>query len=321
MTPAARRRRDDALRTVREIGRGLVIALSGGPDSAALAVIAAQADVAARAVHVHHHLRPAAHRDERAARELASRLGLPLRVVHVPRDMIVGREGGLEAAARRARYEAIDAARDGATVLTAHTASDRLETLLMRGAEGAGLAALAGPRPRGTVHGVPVVRPLLRWWRADVEALLREHGIVAAVDETNADVGRTRARVRHLVVPHVRSEDAEDGWDRTLAALASDAAALDAFAGAALAAATLEHDGARLVLATAPLRGLGPDACAAVLRVAAHAVEGRPHAAWLERTAQAVCAGERAVTMAHRLRAEVDADRVIVRWARDPREG
>ena len=151
---------------------GVVVACSGGCDSMLLADLAREACGARlRLVHVNHHLRPNAVADEALVRRWAAQHALPLQVVHLDPASLRAHRAGLEGAARAARYRALlDNTPAGWTLATGHHANDRLETLLLRLQQGAGLGGLAGPRPLLKRRGHPVLRPMLHLWREEVEA-------------------------------------------------------------------------------------------------------------------------------------------------------
>lgn len=177
-----------------------------------------------------------------AAADVARILGLtPVTVTRVK----VARTGdGPEADARRARRVALAAAaRDArpggaAVVLTAHTADDQAEQVLLGLARGSGTRSLAGIPARGTLPGgAAVVRPLLGLTRADTEAICRWAGLTWFEDPHNRDPALLRSRVRTRVLPALEDPDAglgpgvRAGLVRTAAIAAEDAAALDAWAG------------------------------------------------------------------------------------------
>ena len=88
---------------------------------------------------------------------------------------------------------------------TGHTADDQVETVLMHFLRGAGLAGLKGMQPRTILPAfdphIPLVRPLLGFWRSDTEACCREHGLEPARDASNADTAFFRNRLRHELIP------------------------------------------------------------------------------------------------------------------------
>lgn len=228
--------------------RGLV-ALSGGADSLALAVACAVL-VGTRegrrfgpigAAVVDHGLQTGSDAVAAAAADVARILGLtPVTVTRVE----VARTGdGPEADARRARREALaaaarDAGQGDAVVLTAHTADDQAEQVLLGLARGSGTRTLAGIPARGTLPGgAAVVRPLLGLTRADTETICRWAGLTWFEDPHNRDPALLRSRVRTRVLPALEDPDAglgpgvRAGLVRTAAIAAEDAAALEAWAG------------------------------------------------------------------------------------------
>ena len=175
----------------------LGLAVSGGPDSLALLLLAAEAlPGRIEAATVDHGLR-AASKEEAAlvARECA-RLGVPHAVLAV-----VVPPGNVQSEARAARYAALAGwmgERGLAALATAHHADDQAETLLMRLSRGSGVAGLAGVRARGLVPGtrLPLLRPLLGWRRSELAEVVAAAGIDAAQDPSNADDRFDRARLR-----------------------------------------------------------------------------------------------------------------------------
>nr|WP_274387466.1 tRNA lysidine(34) synthetase TilS [Salsipaludibacter albus] len=176
----------------------VVVAVSGGPDSTALAFLVAEArpDLALHLVHVRHGLRDD-RADVAAVTTTARFLGTDLEVV----DVTVEPTGeGPEAAARHQRWAALERAARATRakwILTGHTADDQAETVLLRMARGTGIAGLAGIDPAADGR----CRPLLRLRRRDVHAFVHEEGLEVAHDPTNDDVALTRNRLRHRVMP------------------------------------------------------------------------------------------------------------------------
>ena len=193
---------------------GLVLAVSGGPDSTALLFIAARwakrrkklkkSAPALIAVTVDHGLRPQSASEARAVKQTARRLGVPHRTL---RWRGKKPSAGLQEAARIARYQlmARAAAEAGcAHIVTAHTLDDQAETVLFRLARGSGMAGLAGMArittlPVAARRQIFLVRPLLGIAKARLVATLAAGGIGYSEDPSNRDPRFTRARLRALM--------------------------------------------------------------------------------------------------------------------------
>jgi tRNA(Ile)-lysidine synthase len=209
------------------------VALSGGPDSLALTAAAA-ATLPTTALIVDHGLQPGSAAVAQNAQRQALDLGC---VAAQVLTVNVGNAGGPEAAARAARYAALDTARDGAPVLLGHTLDDQAETVLLGLGRGSGPRSIAGMR----TCDPPWYRPLLDIRRGATHAVCAELGLPAWDDPHNHDHRFTRVRLRNEVLPLL--EDALGGGvaealARTAAALREDTDALDGLAGDDLAAAT-----------------------------------------------------------------------------------
>lgn len=185
-----------------------VVAVSGGADSVALLCgLERLAPASARLVvaHARHDIRSDAPDDERFVASLAARLGIECvaRSITV-RDDLEHRGEGLEARARRLRYEfLLDVARTtGARrVAVGHTADDQAETILHRIFRGTGVAGLAGMRPaRALGDGIALVRPMLRLSRELGRSFLATHGEQWREDLTNADPRHARNFIRHEIL-------------------------------------------------------------------------------------------------------------------------
>jgi tRNA(Ile)-lysidine synthase len=184
----------------------VVVALSGGSDSVALACLLRELAAAgeltvAGLAHFNHQLRADADRDERFCMSLADTLGWPILVEREDVRARAEREHrSIEDAAHNARYEFFDRALghfDAECVAVGHTRDDQAETFLLRLLRGAGPRGLAAMHPR---HG-RIVRPLLECRRADLQAYLAQRGIAHVEDETNSDVNIPRNRVRAELLP------------------------------------------------------------------------------------------------------------------------
>jgi tRNA(Ile)-lysidine synthase len=206
------------------------VALSGGPDSLALTAVAAEVKPTTALI-VDHRLQPDSHRVAAAAKEQAIALGcVDAQILCVD----VGTSGGPEAAARTARYRAMDAARADAPVLLGHTLDDQAETVLLGLGRGSGARSIAGMRP----HDPPWCRPLLAVRRAVTHQACDELGIQPWHDPHNADRRYTRARLRTEVLPlleDVLGGGVAEALARTATALREDTGTLDDLAHSALA--------------------------------------------------------------------------------------
>src|ERR1700730_18632980 len=184
----------------------VVVALSGGSDSVALAHIIRHLDAAGelRAVgvaHFNHQLRDSAYRDERFCADLAASFGWPLCVECEDVAARARREHrSLEHAARTARHAFFERARarvDAGVIALGHTRDDQAETFLLRLLRGAGPRGLASMHPR---HGA-IVRPLLACRRAELRAYLDARNLAFVEDESNRDTSIPRNRVRAELLP------------------------------------------------------------------------------------------------------------------------
>lgn len=209
------------------------VALSGGADSLALTAVAAALKPTTALV-VDHRLQPESHDVALTAARQAMALGCVDAQV-LPVD--VGTVGGPEAAARTARYGALEAARDGAPVLLGHTLDDQAETVLLGLGRGSGARSIAGMRP----HDPPWCRPLLGIRRAVTRDACDELGLQPWQDPHNADRRYTRTRLRLEVLPlleDVLGGGVAEALARTATALREDTDTLDELAAQALADAS-----------------------------------------------------------------------------------
>lgn len=177
--------------------RRLGLAVSGGPDSTALLLLAAAAFPSRiEAATVDHGLRPENADEAAQVALLCARLAVPHAILTVEVA-----EGNLQAQARRARYGALAgwiAERGLHGLATAHHADDQAETLLLRLNRASGVAGLAGTRARGLVpdSAIPLSRPLLDWRRDELAGIVAAAGVMAAADASNHDDRFDRVRLR-----------------------------------------------------------------------------------------------------------------------------
>lgn len=183
--------------------RSLVgIAVSGGPDSLALLLLAAAAHPGkVEAATVDHGLRPESAGEAAMVAGLCESLGVPHRTLLA--DWVEPPTANVQAAARAMRYRLLDEwaiDRGLEVVATAHHADDQAETLLMRLLRGAGVGGLGGTRAkRALSEEVTLVRPLLRWRKSELVALVAEAGLEPVDDPSNRDLRHDRSKVRALL--------------------------------------------------------------------------------------------------------------------------
>lgn len=178
----------------------LGLAVSGGPDSLALLLLAHDALPGRIAVaSVDHGLRPEAAGEVALVERVARERGIPftpLKVTLAP--------GNTQARAREARYAALAGWAQAASlsaVATAHHADDQAETLLMRLNRGSGLAGLAGVRASSVIDGteVTLLRPLLGWRKSALAEVVAAAGITPAEDPSNTNPDFDRVRMRQAL--------------------------------------------------------------------------------------------------------------------------
>ncbi|MCF8571112.1 tRNA lysidine(34) synthetase TilS [Gordonia sp. HY002] len=216
------------------------VGLSGGADSLALTAASLRAGLRVHAIVVDHGLQDGSAQVARQAATTARDLGATSEVVTV----IVDGPGGTEAAARDARYDALDAARTGRPVLLGHTLDDQAETVLLGLGRGSGARSLAGMRE----WSVPWGRPLLGVRRAQTRAACDGWSLPVWDDPHNDDPKYTRVRVRGEVLPlldDVLAGGVAQALARTASQLSDDADALDEIAARSLDGAT---NGGRLAV-------------------------------------------------------------------------
>jgi len=234
-------------------GSRVVVGVSGGVDSLALAAVtsfvADRETYELSALVVDHQLQDDSARVAARAADQLDGLGITAEVVTVE----VGTPGGPEAAARRARYEALERTAADA-ILLAHTLDDQAETVLLGLGRGSGPRSIAGMSP---VDGV-LRRPFLTLRRAETERICRAHGLEWWSDPHNSDPAYRRSRLRAEVMPlleDVLGGGVAEALARTADQVRSDSAYLDDIA------ATVESP-----LGVDTLRDLAPAVRSRVLR-------------------------------------------------------
>ena len=268
----------------------LGIAVSGGPDSLALLLLAAAARPGmVEAATVDHGLRRSSAAEARFVASVCDDLGVPHHVLHAK----VSTAASLQAQARAARYRVLGAWAiecDLGAVASAHHADDQAETLLMRLARGAGLSGLAAARRRRPLEpGVMLVRPLLDWRRAELGQIVAASRLTPVDDPSNRDPRHDRTRFRGLL--------AEADWadPERLASSArwlADADEAIEWSMAGLVASRLTHDARSVTLDPG---GLPREFQRRLLLVGFdHLAAPRPRGPDLDRALVALAAGKKA---------------------------
>ncbi|HEX6308807.1 MAG TPA: tRNA lysidine(34) synthetase TilS [Longimicrobiales bacterium] len=306
------RMRAHVLRLVRARSRVLV-ALSGGIDSVVLLhLLRFHTDCDVAAAHFDHAMRSTSGADALWVRGLCGAWDVPLqsaRAEDAPQS---------EAAARELRYEFLLAAADVLAVdaiLTAHHADDQAETVLLRLARGTGLPGVAGiPARRGII-----VRPLLPFTRAELEAYAAAHRLRWREDATNRELRYVRNRIRHRVLPEL--ERVYPGATRRIARLARAAAEAEhAWRGIVTAAindVVISEDTAAFVLARDRLFAYDPHVRARVMRHLLDRLGSRPDRAGTRFALSFISSGASGggVELSGGIRLEREFDRLILRPA------
>lgn len=184
------------------------VALSGGLDSTVLlhALVALRAELPGplTAVHVDHGLNPKAPEWQQHCERLCRALGVPLESRKVSVRPAAGES--MEAVARERRYAVFtELMQAGDALLLAQHADDQLETFLLQALRGAGVRGLAAMPERADFAGGWLLRPLLGFRRAELEAWSRSQGLTWIEDPSNTDTDLDRNYLRHEVVPRLKA--------------------------------------------------------------------------------------------------------------------
>jgi tRNA(Ile)-lysidine synthase len=184
-----------------EPGAKLGLAVSGGPDSLAMLLLAAAARPGeVEAATVDHSLRAESRAESEMVATLCENLGVPHATLAIEWDLPP--TSAIQEQARSVRYGALAAwlrDRELSALLTGHHLDDQAETMLMRLNRGSGVRGLAGMRRRSPLPGDPnqlLIRPLLGWRRSQLEDICAMAGVLPAVDPSNDDDKFERVRIR-----------------------------------------------------------------------------------------------------------------------------
>jgi tRNA(Ile)-lysidine synthase len=224
------------------------IAVSGGPDSLALLLLAAAARPGqVEAATIDHGLRAESGGEAETVARMCAELGVAHAILTIAWDEPPA--SAVQERARDARYRLLDAwvgDRNLTALATAHHADDQAETLLMRLNRGSGVRGLAGIRPTTRVPGGnhPLLRPLLGWRRAELEQVCATAGIEPVADPSNFDEQYERVRIRAALADARWVDPA--ALARSAANLASADDALNWMTESVLVRVTDDADGLRL---------------------------------------------------------------------------
>jgi tRNA(Ile)-lysidine synthase len=257
----------------------VITAVSGGPDSLCLLDVLSRLGLQVIVAHFNHYLRPDSTRDAQSVQNTAQRMNLPF---------LLGGEDvkayanqmrlSIEEAARILRYRFLfsQARAQGAQAVAAgHNADDQVETLLMRLLRGSGLSGLKGMSYRTMLTDfdseIPLVRPLLPFFRAEIAQYNQARGLEPLQDESNFDPAFQRNRVRHELIPLLETYNPQVRqaiW-RTASLLEGDSAVIEGVVREAWAACLVQSSPRHIALRLAALQQMRPGLLRAVLRYAA----------------------------------------------------
>ena len=186
-----------------------LVALSGGADSVALALMMIQEGLRVHALHCNFHLRgQESDRDEAFVTRFCQEHSIPLEIKHFD-TITLAREHGnsLEMEARQLRYDwfrqrALDLHAEA--ICVAHHMDDQAETLLLNLIRGTGLQGLAAMHPERTIQGLKIIRPLLNISKQDILDFLHSRGQEYVTDSTNLERDALRNKIRLDLMPMLR---------------------------------------------------------------------------------------------------------------------
>jgi tRNA(Ile)-lysidine synthase len=195
----------------------VVVGVSGGADSIclldALYTLQTRLNLALHVAHLDHNLRSDSAQDAASVAAIAQKLGLPCHSARLEAGALDNLPGGMEAAARQARYRFLGNVAINVTpsdqvplVAVAHHAEDQAETVLLNLLRGSGLRGLAAMRWHSALPGNPavrLVRPLLGVRRSQILEHLQQRGLSWRDDHTNTDLRFARNRLRYAVLPQL----------------------------------------------------------------------------------------------------------------------
>ena len=203
-------------------GQKVLLAVSGGRDSVVMTDLFHRAGIPFEIAHCNFNLRPGdCDRDEAFVRRMAECYGVACHVASFDTRAEAAATGeSIEEAARRLRYQYFAQIVNSSSTLplfhsstlpivaTAHHRDDSIETFFLNLFRGTGIAGLHGIRPNSQFSILnsqfSIVRPMLCFSRADIDAYVAEHGLEYVEDYTNAELDARRNRIRHQLMPLLR---------------------------------------------------------------------------------------------------------------------
>ena len=187
--------------------------VSGGPDSLCLLDVLHWLGYPLLVAHVNHRLRSEAAEDQRLVQQAAEQRGLPFSSIVVDVPAYADQTGlTVEEAARNLRYRFLfeqAQQNDAQAVVVGHNADDQVETVLLHLLRGSGLSGLRGmpvrALPNAWSSNIPLVRPLLRTWRSEIESYCADNRLHPVQDQSNLEPVYTRNRLRLELIPLLES--------------------------------------------------------------------------------------------------------------------
>ena len=188
----------------------IFVGISGGPDSVCLLDVLSQLPYQIIVGHLNHNLRPTSSEEMTFVERLAAKygfkfIGKSLNILEISKE----KKAGVEETARKERYQFLFGAAEAEQavgVLVAHQADDQIETFLENLLRGAGLEGMTGMK----VHSIsefnseiPLIRPLLNIWRAEILIYCQNHQLEYKLDETNQSLEYTRSSIRNHLIPEL----------------------------------------------------------------------------------------------------------------------
>lgn len=224
--------------------RPVIVGVSGGPDSVALAHVLYRAGFAIVISHLNHLLRPESGQEAETVKKMAAEMEVPFESGQEDvRQYSESNRLSLEEAAREVRYDFLfrtARAHSAQAVVVGHNADDQVETVLMHLLRGAGLSGLMGMQMCIQLNqfseDIPVVRPLLNISREEIMEYCEEYNLHTVTDSSNLDTTIFRNRLRQKLIPELENYNPRfrEVIGRMTRVLTGDYEALDEMVGKAM---------------------------------------------------------------------------------------